>query len=97
MTPQIRMTPKTLVLIGTLMHFLGSLAIGWSLLEYRWTGQFDTFVRPWTTVAFIAYVLGYIPILMGALRLALGLRMKAFMPAARTIARVLRVANMQDS
>jgi hypothetical protein len=91
------MTPKTLVLLGTLMHFLGSLGIGWSLLEYRWTGQFDTFVRPWTTVAFVAYVLGYIPILMGALRLVLGLRMKVFMPAARTIARVLRVANTQDS
>jgi hypothetical protein len=87
------MTPKTLVLLGTLMHFLGSLAIGWSLLEYRWTGHFDTVARPWTTVAFAAYILGYIPILMGALRL--GLRMKVFMAAARTIARVL--ANTQNS
>jgi hypothetical protein len=54
---KVRMTPKTLVLIGTLMHLLGSIAIGWSLLEYRWTGQFDTVVRP---IAFAAYILGYI-------------------------------------
>lgn len=59
------MTPKTLLLIGTLMQFVGALGIGWSLLEYRWTGEYDAFIRPWTTAAFVAYVLGYIPIFMG--------------------------------
>ena len=57
----VRMTPKTLVLIGTLMQFIGAFGIGWSLLEYRWTGEFNTIVCPWTTAAFVAYVLGYIP------------------------------------
>jgi len=47
------------------MQFIGAFGIGWSLLEYRWTGEFNTIVRPWTTAAFVAYVLGYIPILMG--------------------------------
>ena len=61
----VRMTPKTLVLIGTLIQFIGAFGIGWSLLEYRWTGEFNTIVRPWTTASFVAYVLGYIPILMG--------------------------------
>jgi hypothetical protein len=51
------MTPKTLVLIGTLMQFIGAFGIGWSLLEYRWTGEFNTIVRLWTTAAFVAYAI----------------------------------------
>jgi len=42
----VRMTPKTLVLIGTLMQFIGAFGIGWSLLEYRWTGEFNTHCVP---------------------------------------------------